>query len=168
MSSQLDQHNDLLNAVKTLLRATPGAPHGAVSLGAGLERGTIRPATAERIAVAVAEANGCAYSLAAHTHLGEHVTRLDPVELRRNRRFESADPKAHTILSFARVVLQSRGSVSDADVDAARAAGLSDAELADTVGHVALNVLTNLFYKTFQLEVDLPLLEPTEGSRMAA
>ena len=66
------------------------------------------------------------------------------------------------MLAFAEAVLRTTGGVSDADVDAARQAGLTDAELGDIVGHVAVNVLTNLFNRTFAVDVDFPVVEPRQ------
>jgi len=42
--------------------------------------------------------------------------------------------------------------------DAARAAGLSDSEIAEVVGNVALNVLTNYFNKAADVDIDFPLV----------
>jgi hypothetical protein len=39
-----------------------------------------------------------------------------------------------------------------------RAAGLTDVELAETIAHVALNVLTNYFDKAADADVDLPVV----------
>ena len=50
--------------------------------------------------------------------------------------------------------------MSDNDIQAARDAGLSDAELGDVVGHVAINVLTNYFNRAFDVDVDFPVVEP--------
>ena len=36
----------------------------------------------------------------------------------------------------------------------------SDAEIAETIGHVALNVLTNYFNNVAHTEIDFPLVEP--------
>ena len=50
-----------------------------------------------------------------------------------------------------------RGGVTQAQLDAARAAGLDDAEIAEVVGNVALNVLTNYFSKAADVDIDFPL-----------
>ena len=57
--------------------------------------------------------------------------------------------------------------MSDRHVAAAREAGLTDAELSDIVGHVALNVLTNYFNKAFDVEVDFPVVEPQQYAAAA-
>ena len=51
---------------------------------------------------------------------------------------------------------------SENDIQAARDAGLTDAELGDVVGHVALNVLTNYFNRAFDVDIDFPVVEPHE------
>lgn len=51
-----------------------------------------------------------------------------------------------------------RGDTPAAVVDAARAAGVTDQEIAETIGHVALNVLTNYFNKTAGVEIDFPVV----------
>jgi alkylhydroperoxidase family enzyme len=63
--------------------------------------------------------------------------------------------------------VSTRGGVSHSDVAAAREAGLTDAELSDIVGHVALNVLTNYFNKAFDVEVDFPVVEPHQHAAAA-
>jgi uncharacterized peroxidase-related enzyme len=160
---------ELLDAVQTSLGATPNMTttmarstvlDGWLGLNGALRRGSIRAADAERIALAVAEANACSYCLSAHTYLGTNVAQLDGAEIDRARNFESADPKAAAILAFAEAVLRTTGGVSDDDVEVARKAGLTDAELGDIVGHVAVNLLTNLFNRTFAVDVDFPVVEP--------
>jgi hypothetical protein len=41
-----------------------------------------------------------------------------------------------------------------------RAAGVSEQEIAETIGHVALNVLTNLFNKLTRVDNDWPVVVP--------
>jgi AhpD family alkylhydroperoxidase len=162
------QARELLDAVQASLGATPNMTRvmarssvlsGWLGLTQGLATGTIPPALAEQITLGVAETNGCGYCLSAHTYLGTNVANLSDPELESARSYEAEDPAAAAILSFARAVAEGQGKVSDAGFAAARAAGLSDAELADTVGHVALNVLTNYFNKAFDVDIDFPRVE---------
>ena len=161
---------DLLDAVQAALGATPNMTRtmarsavldGWLSLNGALRRGSIGVADGERIALAVADANECTYCLSAHAYLGANVAKLDADEIELARRFTSSDPKAAALLAFAEVVLRTKGGVRDADIAAAREAGLSDAELGDVVGHVAVNVLTNYFNRAFEVEVDFPVVEPS-------
>jgi uncharacterized peroxidase-related enzyme len=162
---------ELLDAVKASLGATPNMTttmarsavlDGWLNLSRALGKGSISPANGERIALGVAEANGCAYCLSAHSYLGTNVTKLDADELEQARHFQSSDRNATAILAFAEAVVRTRGGVSDNDIQAARDAGLTDAELGDVVGHVALNILTNYFNKAFDVDIDFPVIEPHE------
>src|SRR5207237_5180313 len=108
------------------------------------------------MALGVAETNGCGYCLSAHTYIAKHVAHLSDQEIEESRRLSSADPKVDAALSFTQAVLDTRGGVSDADVEQVRAAGYSDGEIAEIIAHVALNVLTNYFNKVADTEVDFP------------
>ena len=132
---------------------------GLARVNAALRKGAISGADAERIALGVAEENTCSYCLSAHSYLAANLARLGPEERERSRHFDSADPQSARILAFARAVLDGRGEVGDQEFQAARDAGLTDAQLSETVGHVAINVLTNYFNKAFRVEVDFPLVE---------
>src|SRR6185295_7419593 len=126
-----------------LVANSPAALQGYVGLLDALAGGTLPAATQERIALAVAEANGCTYCLSAHTYLGKHVAKLDDAELDANRAGRSNDAKADAAVRFARKVMETRGHVSDADVRAVREAGYDDAQIVEIVQHVALNTWTN-------------------------
>jgi uncharacterized peroxidase-related enzyme len=162
---------ELLDVVTASLGATPNMTttmaqssvlEGWLGLNGALHNGPIRAGDAERIALAVAEANDCSYCLSAHTYLGTNLARLEVDEIARARSFDSANARSAAILAFAEAVLRTTGGVSDEDVEAARAAGLTDAELGDIVGHVAVNLLTNLFNRTFAVDVDFPVVEPRQ------
>ena len=92
---------------------------------------------------------------------GKNVTKLSDSEILGSRRGEATDPKADAALKFARAVVDTRGGVGDQDVEAIRAAGYDDEQIAEIVAHVALNVLTNYFNKAAQVEIDFPRVEPT-------
>jgi AhpD family alkylhydroperoxidase len=59
-----------------------------------LNNGELPPATRKRIALAVAEINGCTYCFSAHTYLGKNLAKLDDAEITANRNGASNDPKA--------------------------------------------------------------------------
>ena len=167
---------ELLDTVNASLGATPNMTttmarssvlEGWLGLNGALRNGPIRAGDGERIALAVAEANDCSYCLSAHTYLGTNLARLEVAEIERARGFDSANPRSAAILAFAEAVLRTTGGVSEGDVEAAREAGLTDAELGDIVGHVAVNVLTNLFNRTFAVDVDFPVVEPRQHATAA-
>jgi uncharacterized peroxidase-related enzyme len=123
-----------------------------------LNKGTLPAATRERLALAVAEVNGCNYCLSAHTYLGKHLARLDAAEMSANRNGASKDPKADAAVRFAVKLVRERGHVSEADLNAVKAAGYDDAQLIEIVLHVALNTWTNFINVVGATDIDFPVV----------
>ena len=143
----------------SVIANSPAALEGFMGLSGALSHGALDAKTRERIALAVAEINGCGYCLSAHTYLGKNLAKLDDAEITANRNGASNDPKADAAVRFAATVVRSRGHVSDADVAAVRAAGFSDAQIVEIVAHVALNTLTNYVNEVAQTVIDFPVVE---------
>ena len=73
-----------LGAVPNLMKVlghSAAALEGYLALNGALAKGAIDAATRERIALAVADYNGCEYCLAAHTDLGRTFARLDDADI---------------------------------------------------------------------------------------
>jgi uncharacterized peroxidase-related enzyme len=161
--------SDLFAAVKAkmgrvpnLMKAMANSPavlEGYLGLSGALGHGTLDPKIRERIAIGTAESNGCGYCLAAHNLSGK-LAGLDEEERRANRRGHSHDPKADAAVKFARTLLERRGRVTEEAVQEVRAAGFDDAEVAEIIAHVALNVLTNHFNNAVETPIDFPAVAP--------
>ena len=156
----LDAVEKQLGVVPNLFRlvATSPATHeGYLGLNAALGR-TLDAKTRERIAIAVAQANGCDYCLSAHTYLGLNLAKIDEAEIALNRAGHSGDAKADAAIVFARQVLAARGKVSEADIAAVRLVGFSEAQVIEIVASVALNVLTNYINNVAETDIDFPVV----------
>ena len=163
---------DLLHAVQAQLGATPNfirvlanspkALEGFLGLYGAASGFAVDKATQERIALAVAEGNGCQYCVSAHTAIGRHAG-LSNEEMQLNRTGTSADAKAAGAVAFARTLNDNLGEVTAAEFDAARAAGLSDAEIVEVIAVVALNIFTNVLGKATRVEIDFPKVELMAG-----
>ena len=128
----LEQVTKQLGSAPNLFRLaaqSPAALEGYLGTFGALGKGRLPAATRERIALAIAEYNGCGYCLSAHTYLGANLAKLSPEEIAANRKGRSADAKANAALVFAVKVADSRGHVSDADLSDVRAAGYDDAQI---------------------------------------
>lgn len=150
-----------LGVVPNLFRLvgnSPAALEGFLGLFGALGKGELEPATRERIALAVAEINGCDYCLSAHTYLGSNLAKLSDAEIAANRDGTSTDSKADAAVRFAVKVTKARGHVSEADVQAVRRAGYSDAQVIEIVLHIALNTLTNYVNEVAKTEIDFPVV----------
>lgn len=139
---------------------SPAALDGYLGLHAALSRGALDAKTRERIALAVADLNGCNYCLSAHTYLGKNVAKLDEAEIAANRSGASNDAKADVAVRLATAIVRQRGHIDDAALTAARAAGFGDAEIVEIVAHVALNTLTNYINEVAGTEIDFPAVSP--------
>ena len=120
--------------------------------------------TRERIALAVAQVNGCDYCLSAHTFLGLNLAKLSPEEIALNRKGSSGDEKANAAVAFAAKVASERGHVDEADVIAVRAAGYSDAQIVEIVALVAENTFTNYLNEVVKTEIDFPVVEASKAA----
>ncbi|MDH6258899.1 peroxidase-related enzyme [Bradyrhizobium sp. BR13661] len=142
-----------------LISTSPQALEGYLGLSGAIGKGALPAATRERIALAVAEVNGCSYCLSAHTHFGRNAAHLDDAEITANRSGRSNDPKADAAVSFAAKVARARGHVAEADLSAVRLAGYTDAQVIEIVLHVALNTWTNYVNEVFKTDIDFPVVE---------
>jgi uncharacterized peroxidase-related enzyme len=142
-----------------LVGNSPAALEGYLSLNGALAKGKLNVKLRERIALAVAEFNGCDYCLSAHDYLGKNVAKLSQSDIDGARDFHAEDSHAQAALHFAKRVVESRGKVADDDVAALRAAGFDDASVVEIVVTVALNVLTNYVNNVAQTDIDFPTVK---------
>ena len=159
----LDQVAEAFGLVPNMTKAMANSPAllgGYLQLSDALTQGSFGPGLRERIAITVAEANGCAYCLSAHTYLGAQIAKVDSTELDRAREAGSEDAHTGAVLRLARAIARDRGRVGAEVIADVRAAGVTDAEIAETVAHVAVNVLTNYFNNLAGTENDWPVVTP--------
>jgi uncharacterized peroxidase-related enzyme len=162
----LEAINKKLGVVPNLFRllsSSPAALEGYLGLSGALAKGALPAQTGERIALAVAEINGCDYCMSAHSYLGKHVAKLDDSEMSANRNGSSNDSKAAPAVEFAAKVARERGRVSDDDLRAIKAAGYTDAQIVEIVAHVALSVLTNYANVVTNTEIDFPVVRTRQA-----
>ena len=155
-----------LGVVPNLFRLAgrnPAALEGYLGLSNALAKGALTLATRERIALAVAQVNGCDYCLSAHTYLAKNLAKLDEAEIAANRSGGSNDAKADAAVRFAATVARRRGHVSDADLAAVKGAGYDDAQIIEIVLHVALNTWTNYVNLVAETDIDFPVVRADEA-----
>ncbi len=118
----LDQIHAAFGASPNMFRAVANAPAALRSMWGSfgaLGSGVLGAALGEQIAVAVANRNQCHYCLAAHTALGGKAG-LGADTLHAAQQGESIDPQTRAALRFALAIVDARGQVSDADLQAVR------------------------------------------------
>jgi uncharacterized peroxidase-related enzyme len=145
------------------LAVSPAALEGYVKLTKALTHGSFRARVREQIALLVAHRNDCAYCSAAHERLAARVG-LDEAAIEASRRASAADPKTDALLKLAAAVVDRRGAVTDQELERARAAGLSDGEIVETVANVALNVFRNYFAQVAGSREEEPLVDTAKAA----
>lgn len=164
----LDGVKAQVGAVPNLFRVlahAPAALDAYLGLGAALSGSRFDAALREQIALAVAECNQCDYCLSAHTFIGRK-TGLSEAALSEARAARSGDTRTDAILKLARAIVVGRGVLRDADVAHARAAGLDDADLIETVAIAVHNIFSNYINHVAATPVDFPAV--TAGAGCAA
>ena len=154
----LDSIHAAFGTTPNMFRAVANSPAALASLWSAfgaLGAGVIAPKLGEQIAVAVADRNACAYCLAAHTALGRKAG-ASAQEMQQAQAGVSADARTQAALHFALKLVNDRGQVGDADMQALRQAGFGDEEIVEILAHVALNLFTNYVNVAFAVPVDFP------------
>lgn len=141
---------------------SPALLKGFLGFFGGLSAGALTAATAERIALAMAQANSCEYCLSAHTALAQGAG-LSPDEISAARHGTSTDLREAAAVRFAKAVLDNKGQVTSNEIDAVRSAGFSDKEIAEIIGHVGLNTFLNYFGKASNLDIDFPRVQALQA-----
>jgi uncharacterized peroxidase-related enzyme len=163
IATQLQETEKALGSIPNLFKVmvtSPAAVAGYLGMNSALGSGVLPLAVRERIAVATAEFNGCSYCLSAHTFSGRKFAKISEEELDAAREAKSEDPYIQALLTLALTVLRERGDGGQAAIQAARAAGLDDAEIIEVVANVALNVMTNYFNNLVDTDIDFPQVTP--------
>ena len=167
----------LLDAVQAQLGVTPNfirvlanspkALEGFLGLYGAAAGFSLDKATQERIALAVAEGNACEYCVSAHTAIGRHAG-LTNDEMALNRRGSSGETRAAATVAFAKTLNDNLGEITTTEFDAARRAGLTDAEIVEVIAVVALNVFTNILGKATRVDIDFPKVALLDAPAKAA
>ena len=145
---------------------SPQVLEGFLALNTALGGGALSLALREQIALTVAGVNACDYCASAHTALGKGAG-VAAAELTENLAGRSGDAKVQVVLDFVRKVVETRAKISDADVQAVRAAGYDDGEIVEIVAHVGVNLLTNYFNHIAGTDIDFPVVSATANAAAA-
>src|ERR1700754_3661627 len=89
----------LPNSLKTMANS-PALLKGYLGMSGALAGGALPAGVRERLALTIAQYNGCSYCLSAHTYLGGHIAKVDVAELDRARHAKSDDPHTAAVLTL--------------------------------------------------------------------
>jgi AhpD family alkylhydroperoxidase len=163
----LDGVQDRLGMTPNMMKvmaASPAVLGGYLSLSAALAGGTLDKRFRQQIALAVAQANNSRYGLSLQTAIAKRMG-MNDAEILASRQSRSDDAKQDAGLKFVTQLVTLQGQVSEEAVRRVRAAGYSDAEMAEIVANVALTLFTNYFnHVAGTEEQDHPKVSPASKS----
>jgi uncharacterized peroxidase-related enzyme len=170
----IDHHNAteeqaaLLDAIQSQLGSVPNFlkvfANSPVALRAFLglhgiaNAGSLDALTRGRIALALAQQNGCEYCVSAHTAIGRK-SGLSTSEIAAARAGTSEDAQAAVAVRFARSLMDRRGEVSALELTEIRSAGYSESDIVEIITHVGMNFLTNVLGKAGRVDIDFPQVD---------
>jgi uncharacterized peroxidase-related enzyme len=134
---------------------SPGSLSSLLAWDAAVAKGPLSRREVELLNLHVSELNGCGYCLSAHTLLGRR-SGLTVDEMDRGRAGTATNAREDALLALARRVVRTGGSGAGTELERARQAGLSDAEVVDALAVVAMKTFTNALAVLGQVEIDFP------------
>jgi uncharacterized peroxidase-related enzyme len=135
-----------------------GAAQLYLTAGEVNSRSSLSGPERELIAILVASRNGCDYCYLAHP-VAASIGGMSPETITAAPRVRGDTARNSAILEFARDVMDLGGMLFDEQVNRARHAGLTDAELIDIVAVVVENTLGNMINNLAQTSIDGRILK---------
>jgi uncharacterized peroxidase-related enzyme len=120
-----------------------------------LKQGVFSAKENEAIALAVSEANGCNYCLAAHSTIGKMVgfSEEEVIDIRRGI---VADRKLNALIALASELTDNKGKATQGTIDDFIAAGYTNQAFVELIGMVAIRSITNYIFTNGDFYVDFP------------
>lgn len=148
------------NVLRTLAWS-PAALQGVVGLLGALDDTVLDPCLRERVALAVAQANGCTYCLSAHSALGKQAG-LDEDNIEDSRWAACENPRDRAVLGFVRALVIRRGAVCPSEIERLHAAGFGERHIVELVAFVSAHVFLNYLTEAARTPVDFPMVRPDD------
>jgi AhpD family alkylhydroperoxidase len=125
-----------------LLAKSTASLKGYLGLRNALIHGRLGFRLRDLIAIYVAEANGCSYTLSSHVTVARRAG-IDADAICDARHGRAADARTDGILRFVSALVHGHGNVEDVELATLRAAGVEDCDIVEIVSNVGLQLLTS-------------------------
>ncbi|CAG4890138.1 carboxymuconolactone decarboxylase family protein [Paraburkholderia saeva] len=144
------------NAYATIGTHSPAGLAAMLGVDGVISAGSLEKADVETIKLAVSEVAGCDYCIAAHTLMGKFAG-LSQEAMKQVRAGDATgDAKRDALVRFVRTLVNTRGTVPAAELDAVRDAGYSECQVVEILLAVASITFTNLVNRVNDTTVDFP------------
>lgn len=119
------------------------------------EESGLTPPEQEVVFLAISIFNGCEYCVAAHSFVGDKMTKVPPEVTDAIRAGNNLpDAKLEELRVFTTAMMQKRGWVTKSDADAFAAAGYSERHILEIILAIAVKTLSNYSNHVFHTAVD--------------
>ena len=153
-----DSVSESVGMVPNLLKGLANSPvalQACLALDDLISEGKLADVEQEMVRLVISQFLGCEYCLAFHTMVAKTIGLAEEqiLDIRRGR---SDDPKSAALIVFTHRVLETEGLVDDVDIATFRAAGYTDAHIAEVITIIAMQTLTSYFSNVNDTELDFP------------
>jgi uncharacterized peroxidase-related enzyme len=146
------------NAYATIGSHSPDALASMLVTEATIAKGSLSKSDIEAIKLAVSEAAGCDYCLAAHTLMGK-LAGLMPEAMKQIRANTSTgDAKRDALVHFVHQLVTTRGTLPAAALKALRTAGYSERQVIEIALAISSITFTNLVNRINDTTLDFPAI----------
>lgn len=144
------------NAFAVIGALDPAALKAILQADGVLAAGKLSKLDQETVKLIVSEVAGSGYCVAVHSLLGK-LAGLPPDVLRQIRAGQpTGDAKRDALARFVRNLAESKGTISDDEFSAIKAAGYTEVQLVNISLAVAVTVFTNIFNRINDTTIDFP------------
>ncbi|SNT29311.1 alkylhydroperoxidase AhpD family core domain-containing protein [Ekhidna lutea] len=161
-----DETKEIFNGLKEKIGNVPNvyatignsskALEGVLELNQTLSEGEFSGKEVETIALSSAQVNECNYCLSAHTTVGkmQGLTEEETVEIRNG---EIEDKKLKALSELTKQMVESRGNPDQKLINNFFEVGYNKAALAELIGLIAVNAITNYTNHIAETDIDFPV-----------
>lgn len=142
-----------------VLGRSPAALAGYLGLHRGLAQGRLSDIERCLVALMVAQRSGSAYCLSVQTRLARKAGLTEEQVLTARDGCAGSERRVALLFLAGKLVIN-RGELGEADLAAVRQAGLSDSEVMEVIGHVALHITAASVSQAAGLKLDFPPAPP--------
>lgn len=165
--NHLEKNIHRIPAMVRVMAHSPAITETYLHFNQALAKSSLSQRTLALITVAIAEINGCDYTLSIGIALGKHHG-IPEQELDAARSGHARDEKTALTLAFATSIVRRAGQVPRVEVDRLRRDGFSDAEIVEVIGAVGLNIFRNYFNLVVGTDIDVPVARTSRNAQLVS
>lgn len=160
---QVRQEIGMVPAIFRVIANSTAALEGFLAMQNCLDAGVLDKRLRLQIALAVSQANGSEYCVAAHSALGK-VEGLSEEALRDARQANTPNRRTDAALKFSKALGERPAQPLDGFLSRLRDVGFTEAEVAEIIAHAALVNMTNYFFHASAVTLDFPSIDLSEAN----